>query len=60
MIQKKKKGRGLLVIGRMEFEVSVVETEKRTSLDSQSEMRILSRPLEKLQMARPHGKPRWL
>lgn len=45
MIQKKK-GRGLLVIERTEFEVSVVGTEKRTPLDSQSEIRIFSRPLE--------------
>lgn len=43
-----------------EFEVSVVGTEKRTSPDSQSEMRIHSRPLEMFQMARPQGKPRWL
>lgn len=57
MIQKKK-GAGLLVMEMTEFVVSVVGTEKRTSPDSQSEMRINSRPLEMFQMVRPYGKPR--
>lgn len=43
-----------------EFVVSVGRTEKRTSPDSQSEMRIHSRPLEMFQVVRSHGKPRLL
>lgn len=57
---RKKKGTGLLVREMTEFEVSVVGTEKRTSPDSQSEMRVHSWPLEMFQVARTHGKPRWL
>lgn len=59
MIQEKKRHR-ILVREMTEFEVSVVGTEKRTSPDSQSEMRIHSWPLKMFQVARTHGKPRWL
>lgn len=43
-----------------EVEVSHVGTEKRSSPGSQAEKRIQSQPLEMSQVARTHGKSRWL